>query len=1242
MASRVELQESLAHAHFGAMPHRAIIVLLMALPLALGAQVQPEVISGRVSNDSGKAVAGATVTITRGPDRLVLRDTTDSLGLYLVRFDEGTGDYLVHVAATGLRAARRRVQRQGTERELVANFTLAVDVAALATVRVTASRPQRASNRVDPMDPEPGSPERWSEGVHGQVPPTLLGDFAAIAGTLPNVTLTPGGPSILGSGAESNLGTLNGMAFGAASVPRAARTETRVTGATYDAARGGFAGANIDVRLGPGSRTFQQRSAFVTLDPPALQYADRTTRALGATPGGTQASLGAEGELVRRALTYNVALELARSASDPPSLLEADADALLRAGASPDSVARVLALALPLGLVTAPNLPADHRRDGVTWLGRIDDTRDTLNTRALTTYVGYTREGALGVGPLVAPSTAGERTERTRGMQVILGTFLGPGRRVLVENRLSANQVSATRSPYRAMPGASVLVRSAGTDATREVTGLTLGGGSAMASDDERWTVESGNEVYWNAQGRRHRFKALLAARADGMRQSGGSNALGTYSFRSADDFEANRPASFTRTLVQPVRDGRVWNAAAAFSHNFGPSRHVGLLYGVRVEASGFLRAPAANVALEQALGVRTGAAPTRVHVSPRIGFTFTYNRNRDNGAGYSVNNVGRFNRPMSGAIRGGIGEFRDLLRPGLLADARAATGLPGGTLMLSCVGVAVPAPDWTTFAADATTIPSQCATGGGVLEERAPAATLIHPDYDVPRSWRASVDWNTSIRKWMFRVGALGSYDLSQPGLVDANFAGTPRMTLASEGNRPVYVSMAAIDTASGAVSAAESRRSSQFGRVGMRVSDLRGYGGQLTFGIAPDPMRFRARWQLFASAGYTLQATRRQYRGFDGAAFGDPRLVEWAPAQNDARHIVVLSGGFSRAKFGTLTLFSRLQSGLPFTPVVQGDANGDGRFMDRAFVPDPDTETDATLATQLRALLTTGSPVARRCLSAQLGAVVPRNGCRGPWTQTLNAQWLPSLPRRWGRRLRPSVYFENVLAGVDQLVNGSSPRGWGSPTAPDPVLLVPRGFDAAAQRFRYDVNARFADTRGTRTLWRAPFRLVIDFALDLSTDYDVQQLRLAVEPVRAPGGKGWMRRDADSLTAFYLRRTSSIHKLLLGESDSLFLSTGQIMALRRADSVYSERVRAVYRPVGEFLARGGGAAGKAELDSVKKAQEEYWKIFWEQPEIADAIITPSQRELIPMLVSMLRVLPENRKGSRYYFGRNVTLVDR
>jgi hypothetical protein len=161
-----------------------------ALPAPIGPTQPAEIIRGRVTDDSARGVSAATVMVTRGPDRLTLPATVDSAGNYRVKFDEGTGDYLVYVSAVGFKSARRRVQRQGNEHELVADFALARDLTLLAASKTVADRPVRASNNITPTNLETGASERWTDGVNGQISPIIAGDLNAIAGTMPNITLT--------------------------------------------------------------------------------------------------------------------------------------------------------------------------------------------------------------------------------------------------------------------------------------------------------------------------------------------------------------------------------------------------------------------------------------------------------------------------------------------------------------------------------------------------------------------------------------------------------------------------------------------------------------------------------------------------------------------------------------------------------------------------------------------------------------------------------------------------------------------------------------------------------------------------------------------------------------------------------------------------------------------------------------------------------------------------------------------
>ncbi|HEY0931710.1 MAG TPA: carboxypeptidase-like regulatory domain-containing protein [Gemmatimonas sp.] len=1212
--------------------------LLLGFPVV--ALAQPETIRGRITSDSGRVISAATVFVTRGPDRLVQTVATNDSGRYTVTFDPGTGDYLVAVQAAGFKGARRRITRVGNEREYTADFVLSGNVTSLDAVQVTANQPVRATTAVNPYTQETGSAEAWRQGASAGLPPSVAGDISTTVSTIPGVVMGPGGPSMLGASGTSNLTTLNGMAMGASSVPRAARVETRVTGATYDATRGGFSGANIDLRLSGGSRDSQNRNLFFTGDMRALQATDAVGRALGATNQMWRASGGIDGEAIRGVMTYNISVDASRTDRALVDITGADALAYERSGVALDSVQRARQVAQGLGLRLRPSgIPTAVRRDGFGVMARFDDTRDTSRTRFLTVYANQSENDNEGLSALMAPGAGAARRERAAGAMLSLGRWSGPAFSTVQTTRFNVGMVNNRTTPYLQQPALDVLVRTTGsTDATDAgIASLSLGGRGSELLDNTRWTAEANHEFMRNIHGRQHQLRAIAWARYDGLTQQGGANGVGRYTYASLDDLAANRPMSYSRTLLNPEREGQVWNSAVALSHTWAPSRFFSLIYGARVEGNGALGGPARNEALENALGIRTGGVAPRVHVSPRVGFTYAFNKARDNGSGMSGTPFGTWFRYPTGVLRGGIGEFRDLWRPDVLADAAARTGLPGSVLSLNCVGAAVPLPSWS--ATDAP-LPTQCADGGGPLGERAPSVSVLSRNFDVPRSWRASLDYNTSRFTMVFRASALATLDLNQPSLVDRNFAGVSRFTLANEGGRTVFVSPSAIDAATGALSPAEARRTSAYSRVDMLTSDLRGRGGQVTFSAGLD--RFNRKWRgwPFMTVNYTVQRIDRQQRGFDGATFADPAAVEWAPSFADARHVWLLQFGRG-GRLGNFSAFARLQSGLPFTPLVQADVNGDGRGGDRAWVPDPATTSDAALASGLRGLLESGSPVARACLLATMGRSDTRQACRGPWTRTLSVSW--ALPinygaTNWRNRVNVTLFANNVLSGVDQLLHGENMRGWGGVSTPDATLLVPRGFDASARAFRYDVNPRFAETRPARLSWRDPFRVTLDISLRLHTDYDLQALRRAIEPVRMSGR--WERRGEDSLVSRYLRETSSIHKVLVEEADTLFLLPPQIDKLRQRDSVFSEQVRELYRPLAQFLAaQPEGVASKQALDSVKTVQKAYWELFWKQPEIAAEVLDPQQMDVITLLKDMLTVPAPQRKQSRYFFGRSITL---
>ncbi len=193
-----------------------------------------------------------------------------------------------------------------------------------------------------------------------------------------------------------------------------------------------------------------------------------------------------------------------------------------------------------------------------------------------------------------------------------------------------------------------------------------------------------------------------------------------------------------------------------------------------------------------------------------------------------------------------------------------------------------------------------------------------------------------------------------------------------------------ASIVPASGALSTVQARVSPLFGHVIENVSTLTSRSKQVTLSLSPE-LSGISDW--FFGINYTLADTRARESGFDGATFGTPVAREWARGDLDVRHQLLLQGGYTFKRVA-LTFFGRLQSGLPFTPMVGGDVNGDGLANDRAFIFNPATSTDASLASATRTLLPNSSRSVRDCLTRQMDRAAGRNSCEGPWTTSLNAQ--------------------------------------------------------------------------------------------------------------------------------------------------------------------------------------------------------------------------------------------------------------
>lgn len=1199
-----------------------LLVLGAAAPALAQAPIHRDVVQGTVTSDSG-AVVGADVIVTMAPDRISEATKTDVAGHYAIAFEHGTGDYLVHVSATGYATFRKRVTRTGSDSVVTVDVKLAkggVQQLAKVTVKGAAEKPQRSDGYY--RESEVGAAEHESQGVNGALSPDQAGDLTAAAGLVPGVAMTPGGFSVGGLSPAQNSTTMNGMAFAGADIPRDAQTTVRVASSTYDPSRGWFSGANEDVSLAPGG-VFTTRRMHLTLDAPLLQANDPISAQTGGRFSSVGASIGGDGSLADDHFVYSYGAQASRRSSDVSWLQSARTDVLTRAGVARDSAARLTTILNGTGLPVATDVvPTSQVAQSASFIGRLDHAPYNWSSfepaRTMYGLLAYAKLGSsdpIATAPTATAARSGRSSQQIGMLQGLFSSYFHGD--WLTDFRSGLTLARDHSEPYFSLLGGSVLVSSVLPDGPGAVTSLQFGGNGSLLTDRRRWTWETMSQTQFFAHGRpAHRVTLSADARLDGVRNSAAGNPFGTFAFQSLQDLAANQPASFTRTLSAPDETGHEWNAYAAIGDLWRISPTFQLLYGARLEGNRFLGVPANNPAVTTAFGVRTDQAPNTLHLSPRVGFTWV--RHEKDRTGIRFSRIGQFSFNSTSYVRGGIGEFRNLLPASLLAAAASQTGLANGARTLTCIGSAVPTPDWSAYETSIAALPSACVTAGStpVFADAAPSVQLFDRSYSAPRSWRANLAYSSSAHGWTYGVEGLVALNVDQPGRVDLNFDPTPRFTLADEG-RPVFVVPSSIVPSSGVTASSAARREGAFGHVIDNVSSLRSTSRQVTFSVSPDLWGVSS-W--FVSGAYTLGSSRALASGFDGATFGSPLEREWARGDLDIRHQFLLQGGFAKKSLA-FTLFGRFQSGLPFTPMIAGDVNGDGFANDRAFIFDPATSSDPALASATRSLLAGSSGRVRDCLTQQLGRAAGRNSCEGPWTASLNAQLSYSgRPARLGRYTTVALSLVNPLGGLDQLLHGSNHlRGWGTPSTPDGVLYTPRGFDRTTQRFSYEVNPRFGSTRGLANAPRVPFRITLDISINLTPDITLQQMDRWLRPGRA--GRPGKRLGVADLEKRYERNVPDPYKGILAESDSLLLTRDQSDSISVIDARYRAHMDSLWTSLAEYLAALPDAF---DTKAVKRRQEQAVDDAWEYSRLdvkrtLPTVLSPVQLRILPGWAKML-----------------------
>jgi len=1101
--------------------------LWLLAPARAAAQVGQgtDIITGVITADDGTPIPDATVEAFSLETQVTRRARTDARGRFTILFTDGGGQYRMSVRVLGMTPRIQLVQRDADEDRLTWNVQLRGSPITLEGIDVTGQQNLRGGEA-----PTPGSLERaFNPDQLAQLPldPTDLASLAGlVAGVLPlgGTDSTASSFSVAGLGPDANAVTLDGLLFGNTTVPQEGLRQTRVVTSTYDVSRGQFSGGLVSSTTRSGSNVVQGSSMFTYRNPDFAVNPGDSPYTQGYTQ--SQVSAGIGGPIVKDKAFLFVS-GMARLRSDPQqTLLSGSPTDFTHLGVAPDSVSRFLqivdSLGVPVNSVTGGATRASNNYSG---LARFDWLLSNEHTLTLRGNWNGTSQDPARVGTLALPQTGGDLTNSSGGFMATVTSHFG----ATVLNEVHGFWQGARNNgdPFSTLPQGRVQVASTLPDTTLSVTTLVFGGNAGLPTHSTSSSFEGADELSLLPGAGHHRIKVggtWLTERSDNLF---GGNSLGTFTYNSLGALDSGQAAMFRRTLDAVERRSNDQQFGFYAADVWVIQRTFQLTYGVRLDGASFGDLPAYNPAVDSAFGLRTDRLPSEWHVSPRAGFTWTIGGSNF-GPGGAGGFGGGFFQPASWVIRGGVGEFRNQPPTALVAQARAATGLGQSQSQVTCIGSAVPLPDWGAYYGSADSIPSGCLGGSGGPQSGgltgAPTVTVLAPGFETPRAWRASLGVERRLNQLLrFNVDASVAAGVQQTGYTDLNLNSTPKFTLANEGNRPVYVPATTIAPATGAPSFIASRLDTAFSSVVEAFSGLKTTSEQVTAslgGIVGPAVVFQL--------SYTWQRSRDQTTGVRGTTAGDPDVIEWGRSDYERRHQLVLTITYPFSTALEITSVGRLTSGQPFTPMVGGDVNGDGQRNDRAFIFAPNDTT--AVAQGMSRLLATASPSVRSCLMSQIGQIAGRNSCTGPWQGSLDFQlnWRPAF---WGlnHRLQISVVTFNFLRGLDELLHGvNGAEGWGLQTRPDGTLLYVTGFNPATNSYSYQVNERFGATYGSATAYRPPFQIGIQARLTIGPDRVRQALDAMRDSLKLDSGQvALLTPVADSLDARKAEKVDSLKRV-------------------------------------------------------------------------------------------------------------------
>lgn len=1192
---------------------------------------QTDIIRGRVTGPDTMPVKGVTVTATSYQGNVSKKAATDKNGRFTIIFVNGEGDYWLEFRAIGFTPKRFEIKRVGEEEIMIADTKMVSNIASLDAVNIVGQANRATPNRnANAADVGGGDRGLGNAGV----PPDMAGNLAAMASAIPGIQLIPGMDgaadmfSALGLGGDQNNTSFNGLGSGISTLPPDAQVRVSFNQFPWDVSRGGFSGAGISISTIPGSN-YSSRAASGYGTGPDLEWTGDNGEATGQKSTTLRLGGRAAGPITLDKRFYNGSYSALRRYQDALNLLNTSDVGLSTAGVARDSVTRLLDILrdnnVPATVARAPSLNATDNLGLQANFDLVPSSSGTGNAFTLGFLGNYGHSQPVGGGGSLLFSPG--RTNQAENWQI--GSSLGHSNYfwfgVLTHTTLGYSVAHSVSMPFLNYPQGSVRVNSVLPDGSSAVRNLLFGGGTPPSSSTSQ-TAQLTNQLTWYSANNKHTLKLASSVAREQNISDAANGTLGSFSFNSLADLEAGRPSGFSRTLSSTHAVTGQYTAGASFGDSWRPTPNVQVQYGVRLDANRFAYSPDLNPMVRDTFGIRNDYVPNKLYVSPRVGMLWYY------GNAPTIQYAPGSARPPRAVIHAGAGIFQNIAGANQISGAVNFTGLPSSTQSISCVGPATPFPEWNDYLSNPGAIPTQCADGsaGTVFSNGAPSVVAFDRGYQQPRSFRTAADWSSAVLDNRFALGlqVVYSWNMNQQGNIDANLNTTPRFTLDNEGGRPVFADPTAVVPGTGTIASRASRVSEAFRGVSLMQSNLHSASRQLVVKLQPVTANQKLSWAFT----YSLLDVRDQFRGFSSTV-GDPFDMQWGPHLQSGKHQFSLT--WNRFPIADLIFISagvQVKSGQRFTPMIQGDVNGDLNGNDRAFVFDPATAVDPALATQMQSLLTSGSSAARSCLSRQLGEFAARGSCQAPWVANAGLS-IQFNPQKIGLPKRASVVlsFTNPLVLADIIAHGSKDiRGWGQEIPADQNLLFVRGFDPATQRFKYEVNERFGSTRPQQSTSGLPAYISVSIGLDIGYTRERQTLTQRLDMGR---GRPGTKQPAASLKQLATAGIPNPMAMILQQPDSLKLTRKQADSLASLSRKFTLHADSVWTPVSKYLEAlpEGYDRDEAYSHYVKAREQTVDYLLTLVPDVR-TLLTASQKRKLPIQVSNFlddRVLKFMRSSS-------------